>query len=292
MARRDILASQRLDEGFPHTGLFGPGGIGKSFFTTAMAEELNYYFGHIEGSTVSTKNELTCLLVDADQKARNSGKRLLFFVDECHRLGRLQEVLYYPLTEWYVITKNGQQRLAPFTLFAATTNPNMLLPSFITRLGNTWYLQPYTTSQIQRIIDTKFADWKIKIPSEVSWLISKRCLGIPRLANSLSVKVRNEVISHNRKEVSIDDCHRTFLIEDIDCVGLRRDHINYLTQLYYAGGVPKGLGAISGKIGLDPDVVEGNIEPVLLSLNLIDLTSRGRVLTSKGRVHLERTGVV
>ncbi|KKL00844.1 hypothetical protein LCGC14_2628400, partial [marine sediment metagenome] len=186
MAKRDILASQRLNERFPHTLLTGSSGLGKSYFAIAMAEELGYYFSHIEGSTVSSKNELTRLLIRANQESQSAGQRLLFFIDECHRLGRLQEVLYYPLTEWYIITRDGQHRLSPFTLFAATTHPNMLLPSFVTRLSNTWYLHPYSTLQIQRMIDTKFAGWGIRLVPEVSWIIAKRCLGIPRLANNLS----------------------------------------------------------------------------------------------------------
>ena len=291
IARRDIAASRVLNEPLSHVGLFGVAGCGKTFLAQCVAEELGYHFFSIEGSTTNSKNELTQLLVRADQEARTRSKQLLFFIDECHRLGKLQEVLYYPMVEWYIITRDGKHKLTPFALFAATTHPNMLLSSFMTRLSNTWYLHPYTVLQIQRIIDQQFTKWSMPIASWVSHLIAKRCLGIPRLANNLALKIRNEVIHRSitdgNRQVLVEDCERTFLIEDIDPIGLRRNHRNYLQTLYDAGGVPKGIGSIAGKIGLDPDVVEGSIEPTLFALHLVDTTARGRILTRKGREHLE-----
>ena len=81
-------------------------------------------------------------------------------------------------------------------------------------------------------------------------------------------------------------------LEGIDQVGLGRQHLGYLLELFNAQGVPKGLSALAGRLGLDEDVVSGSIEPVLLSLGMIDLTGRGRVLTKKGHLHLAQTGQI
>jgi Holliday junction DNA helicase RuvB len=291
MAMRDIVASRILNERFPNTGLFGISGVGKSFFAEAVAEELGYHFFQIEGSTVATKKELVELLCRADDAANNRGARLLFFVDEAHRLGKLQEVLYYPMTKWYIATKEGFRKFAPFTVFAATTHPHMLLPSFMSRLSNQWHLDRYSHSEIYQVVESEFSKHHIHAEPYLISMITQRCLGIPRLATNLALKIRNEVIHRSSSdgswaEVTEKDCYKTFDIENIDEIGLRSDHVSYLQELY-SSEAPKGIGSIAGKLGLDEEVVSGTIEPVLLELHMIDLTNRGRIITERGIEHLK-----
>ena len=52
---------------------------------------------------------------------------------------------------------------------------------------------------------------------------------------------------------------------------------------------PKGLTALSGSLGQHQDVISGSIEPTLLSLDMISMEPRGRVLTLDGRRHLEKS---
>ena len=291
MAMRDIVASRILNEKFPNTGLFGISGVGKSYFAEAVAEELRYYFFQIEGSTVSTKREIVQLLSKADEMSKSEGMPLLFFIDEAHRLGKLQEVLYYPMTKHYIVTKDGIQQFSPFTVFAATTHPHMLLPSFIIRLTNQWHLYRYSHFEIYDVIAQEFDKYRIHAKPWLISVIAHRCLGIPRLAANLSMKIRNEVIHRSTingswAEVTEDDCYKTFDMENIDEIGLRADHINYLKELHDSD-VPKGIGTIAGKLGLDEEVVSGTIEPILLELHMIDLTNRGRIITEHGIEHLE-----
>jgi len=292
MTRRDIKACLVTGEPFPHSSLFGPRGLGKTYYTECVAEELGSYFFPIEGTTVATKKALIDLLFLADREAVRHKKKLLFFIDEAHRLGKMQEALYYPLSKCYVQTKDGIVYLEPFTLFAATTHPNMLLPSFVSRLPNQWYLRRYDIEDMKIIVAEQLSKHQLTFDGEIVESIAARCLGIPRLAYSLCLKMRNAVLSRNTRCIEMGDCYNTFRIEGIDEIGLRRDHLAYMNELFKANGTPKGLGAISGRLGLDEDVVSGNIEPTLLEMELIDTTSKGRILTRKGFDHLSGSMVL
>lgn len=286
MAQRDIKACLRIGEVFPHTGLFGPGGLGKTAFAMAMARDLGYFFVQVEGAAIKNRDHLINLLRVADENASAVGQHLLFFVDECHRLGTLQEVLYYPMTDWRVTTAGGDVVFKPFTVVAATTHPNMLMGSFISRLQNEWHLDRYALHEIRKIVMIQFDKWDIDQDIQTADIIARRSLGVPRQAKNLCLKVRNTVLARGGSRVTPADCRDAFELEGIDAVGLGEQHIKYLKELFNSGGVPKGLSAISGRMGLSEDVVSGSIEPSLLSLGLIDLTGRGRVLTVKGRDHL------
>jgi Holliday junction resolvasome RuvABC ATP-dependent DNA helicase subunit len=292
MAQRDIRACLRVNEVFPHTGLFGPGGLGKTAFAMAMAKDLGYFFVQVEGAAVNNRQVLISLLKRACDGAAAHDRRALIFIDECHRLGSLQEVLYYPMTEWRVTTTDGDIRLTPFTLVAATTHPNMLMGSFISRLQNQWHMERYELRDIREIIHRQFCAYGITCDHVYLDRIGKRSLGVPRQAKNLCLKVRNSVLARGGTRVTDRDCFETFDLEGIDQVGLGRQHIQYLLELFNAQGVPKGLSALAGRLGLDEDVVSGSIEPVLLSLGMIDLTGRGRVLTRKGHLHLAQTGQI
>lgn len=290
MIKRDIKACLAMNEVFPHTGLFGPGGLGKTTVAQAMSKDLGYYFVQVEGAAIKTRDQLIGLLRDADQRARCLKRHLLFFVDECHRLGSMQEVLYYPMSEWRVTTSQGSIGFKPFTLVAATTHPNMLMSSFTTRLQNQWYMEPYELWAIRRIVASNLDEWGMSYDYDVVNKISLRSLGIPRNAIGLAKKVRNSVLAQNSKMMTSAACDETFALEGIDEIGLGPIHVRYLMELFNAQGVPKGLSAVAGRMGLSEDVVSGSIEPVLLNLGLIDLSCRGRVLTPKGHLHLAQSG--
>lgn len=287
MAKRDIRAALRSGEVFPHTGLFGPGGLGKTAFAQAMAKDLNYFFLQVEGAAIKNRKELLNLLVKGNENAIASNKNLLFFVDECHRLGTLQEALYYPMTDWRITTSSGEIRFNPFTLIAATTHPHMLMGSFTSRLQNQWYLERYSQHDIRKIVLKLFDKWGISQDIVTAGHIASRSLGIPRRAKNLARKVRNNVLARGGNRVTDADCFETFELEGIDEIGLDDRFIQYLHELASSDS-PKGLSAIAGRMGLSEDVVSGSLEPTLLSLGMIDLTGRGRVLTKKGHQHLSK----
>jgi len=292
MIQRDITACRIAKEIFPHSMLLGPGGLGKTSFTEAIAHDLDYHFVMIEGAMVKTRKQMLHRLADASAKAEAYERPLLFFIDEVHRLAAdPQESLYYPMTQWKITELDAD--IPPFALFAATTHPHMLLRPFLSRIRNKWHLDRYSEDDIQLILLNEFDKYKLIIDAANLDKIAKRCLGIPRLATDLTLKVRNEVLCRGGElQVTAQDCDRTFSLESIDPIGLNAVQVKYLIVLYEAQGTPKGVGGLAGVLDRDVEVVCDSIEPVLLSLSFIDRTRSGRVLTAKGRKHLIKTGKI
>ena len=286
VALRDVLASRQTGEVFPHTGLFGPGGLGKTTFAECMAHDLGYWYEMIEGAMCKTRRQAQERLLTACDNARSRGRKLLFFIDEVHRLPQEpQEALYYPMLTG---TMEGVGRLHPFTLFGATTHPHMLLGPFKSRMVNQWYFDRYKEHTILHMIVKWWRQKNLSYSEDAAKLVAARALGIPRNAYNLASKVRNEVLAHGRRLIVEQDCLTTFSLEGIDSIGLNRDQRRYLEVLASSiDGSPMGLGGIAGKMDREPVVVEDDIEPVLLSLGFVDRTSRGRLLTAAGRRHLD-----
>ncbi len=286
VAARDVVASRTTGEQFPHTGLFGPGGLGKTTFAECMAHDLGYWYGMIEGAMCKTRKHAQERLLAACDAASAVGRKLLFFIDEVHRLPHeAQEALYYPMLTGQM---DGGIRLHPFTIFAATTHPHMLLGPFKSRLVNKWYFDRYEHNTIRHMIVKYWREKGLNYTIDSADMVAMRSLGIPRNAYNLAHKVRNEVISKGRRVIGPGDCLTTFSLEGIDTIGLNRDQRRYLEVLLGSlNGAPMGLGGIAGRLDREPVVVEDDIEPVLLSLGFVDRTARGRLLTALGRRHLD-----
>lgn len=286
MATRDIVATKKLGEVFGHTGLYGPGGLGKTSWSKAMCYELRYHWFMIEGATVRSRQQILGRLAAASMEATARGKYLFFMVDEVHRMpAECQEALYFPLLE-RVITETNT-KLPPFTMFAATTHPQALLPPFRSRLKNSWSFEQYEQSDIECMVARQLDKYRLKASLDVVEMISKRALGVPRSAYNLTEKVRNQVLYRGGdSQVTVKDCRETFKLEGIDDIGLDLSQVEYLKVLAEAQGNPRGVGMLAGALQRDKEVVEDSIEPVLLSLKFIDRTARGRVLTDRGYMHL------
>ena len=79
----DIEACKHSGDTFPHTLIHGRGGLGKTAFARAIAEELGYLFIEKEAASYRHRKDIIEHLRESDKRARTSGKRLLLFIDEC-----------------------------------------------------------------------------------------------------------------------------------------------------------------------------------------------------------------
>jgi Holliday junction DNA helicase RuvB len=277
---------------FPHTLLYGVGGTGKTAFARAVAHELGYHFVEVEGIVFKERNVLLSFLRRSASAAKSSGRPLLLFIDEIHRLKLpLQEALYIPMKEWRMTTANGDVKLPKFTLIGATTRFDMLDPnSFVTRFENQWEIQRYSEVDIGMIVAQEFRNKQMSFDRASVEAIAKRCLGIPRIAISFVKKVMLSALSGNSRHVDLACVTHMFGLEQIDDLGLHPSHRRYLEILDKALPHPIGVGAISSKMRQPEDVVKDAVEPILLEMDFVASTPRGRVLTEEGHKYLEDNG--
>ena len=295
-ARLLIRACSHSGEVYPHSLLFGVGGTGKTELARCIGSELGYHFIETHAAAFKKRHILFSALIEHSKKAKQRGVPLLFFVDEIHRLSLLlQEGLYQAMKEWWIPTPDGRTEIPPFTLFGATTRFDMLdSNSFVTRFGNVWEIQRYGLDDMAAIVAMELSKHGLSFSSEVSYEVAKRSLGIPRNAVNLANKVRIAAFSQESSEVRLSHCRFMFELEQIDSRGLQPVHHRYLRILEKSRGsgkyLPLGVGAIASKMRQPEDVIKGSVEPILLELDLVSPTPRGRMLTETGSEYLEKLG--
>lgn len=271
---------------FPHSLLCGNGGTGKTMIARSIASFLGHTFFEIEAAELRNREVAQKWILDCNDAAKSS---FILFCDEIHRLERTQEAFYYPMEDRIVNRRQQRIKLHPFTLIGATTRRDKLdQGSFLNRFKNVWDIERYSLYEteliIQRYCKELGLEWEI---AEVS-SIARRSLGIPRIAKNLTEKVRDQVLHNHPKLLYIkeEDVLNVFAMEEIDDIGLRTVHRMYMEALSRSD-IPKGVGVLSAELGMNRNVVEDSIEPILMTLGYVTATSRGRVLTEKGRKHLK-----
>lgn len=288
--RKVTLSCMRRGAVLPHILFYGLGGTGKTAFARAIGVELGYYVVVSEAASMKTRKQVLENFDENLNRASHEEKTLLWFIDEIHRFSTdLQEALYYPMKDWI-----DSGKVPAWTLVAATTRKNELDgDSFVTRFKYQWRMGRYADHEIREILARYFRDIGLNCgPREIT-AIGNRSLGIPRIALRLAEMVRDEVYSSHHRDLTVmySDVLSTFDLEGIDDRGLTRDHRCYLLELHSARGEPRGIKTLAGKLGMAPSVVEGSIEPILLSLGMVDATRSGRKLTSEGYLHLANQGL-
>ena len=289
----EIASCQRRKTVFGHTIITGIGGTGKTLIAKRTAEALGYLFREKEAAALKDRESVIRWLVDGDREGISAGKTVANFIDEAHRLYERQEVFYYPMMENRITSDKGDIFFRPFTLFAATTHPQKLsAESFLTRFANEWEIPRYELSVIKEII----GDFLTSHGIQWTWLevteIAKRSLGVPRVAKKLAAKVVAKVDSRMGTEVTKQDVMDVFRVMGIDDLGLRPIHREYLAVLFAGKGRPRGVNLLAAKLGKNVEEIEDRVEPILLSLGLIDRHPQGRISTRAGEVHLACMGMV
>jgi Holliday junction DNA helicase RuvB len=295
-ARVAIDASVAEGDVFPHTLLFGIGGTGKTAFARAIGNELKCHFVETHAAAYKHRHQLFDALVHYSAEAKAHKKPLFFFLDEVHRLKLpLQEALYSAMKEWWIPTDRGKHHLPFFTLVAATTRFDMLdANSFVTRFENRWEIDRYPQGDIEAIVAYELDKKRMDYDPEVAVDIAKRCLGVPRIAVTLAKKAKDVAMASGRgRKVTLAHTHRAFEMEEIDERGLDPVHRRYLHHLAASNSngklMPLGIGVIAAKMGHHEDMIRGSVEPILLQLNMVAPTSRGRILTQKGVEYLRNS---
>lgn len=280
-----INSSIKRKKQLDHILFYGNAGFGKTSLAYIISNILNKKIRFVQGPLLEKKSDVLSLFCSIQ-----SGD--LIFIDEIHGINKKIEEIFYSALEDNTIDifigQEGDQKLVRmklpnFSLIGATTLFSKVSQPLKDRFGYIAKFNSYSLKNIYKIIRNSSKKLKIKIDKESIEKISLYSRNIPRIANNLLKRTWDFAIDSNDKKVSLKIVDKTFKSIGLYKNGLNDMHINYLKSLHDNFNQKYiSLNLVLGFLNEEKNNVEKEIEPILISLNLIIKNSKGRKITQKG----------
>jgi len=280
-----VEAAKKLGKMPDHMLFFGPPGLGKTTLARLVAQEVAANFVETTGNSLSNVKDVLNILLSFSRPT-------VFFIDEIHRIPKsVEELLYAPMDEQVIrviVGKNKTARiikfdLQPFTLIGATTKISFLSKPFLSRFSIKISFNYYGEEEIGKIIKEELAQQGLDISAEALREIAKRSRGTPREALQICRRVVEYAALNHLETLDVGAIIDLFNLLNIDEYGLSpldKDYLRTLAETFKGG--PSGIRVLASALGMDVETLEGVVEPYLMMLGFVTVTSRGRKLTDKG----------
>jgi Holliday junction DNA helicase RuvB len=290
-----LTAAKNRGQQPEHILFYGPPGLGKTTLSYLIARETKKNIKITSGPAIEKVGDLASILT-------NLGEGDILFIDEIHRMNKNIEEILYPAMESgmldIIIGKGPSARtiqldLPPFTLLGATTKLAMMSSPLRSRFsGGVFKLEFYSEEEIGRIIKQSAGKLNINIEESAINEIAKRSRFTPRTANYFLKRCRDYVEVHGgdfNKEAVL----KALDLIGIDSLGLRaidREVLSVIVNKFKGG--PVGVKTIATATHEEESSIETVIEPYLIQLGLIELTSRGRISTQKAIDYINKHSIM
>ena len=259
------LSKQR--QPFPHTLIYGPSGAGKTTLAKYISSAINasdyisLYAPELEALMLSM------MLTSIEENS-------LIVIDEIHALKKgLVEQIYQPIEEFIY----GGENIPPFTLVGITTDLNMLPDAFVRRFRLKYRVTLYTVPELAQVVSgLTNQNWS----NDAIEAIANMSRGSPGLARN-HVELIESMYSGDISDTEILEYMK---LQHIDILGLEEVDIEYMKVVSRFDAL--ALSTISSLLSEREKTIEENIEPYLFRCGFVMKTSKGRVLTPRGKSYI------
>lgn len=258
----------------PHIMFSGPPGTGKTTFARAMANEISSKIIQANAISIKTEKDMKNLLQGVEENS-------LFFIDEIHALSnKMCEFLYTVMEDnTYFVAGYGtvlEVEIPPFTLIGATTRLGQIPKPMRDRFKYVAEFVEYSHKELIDIVLLVAKTYNLNLSLRIASAIASTCRGIPRIVVSRTEWIRDYMISNNIKSLTTKQVLDVISLQGVDKDGLENIDHRYLQVLKEEGVA--SINLLSAKLSLDKDTILSTIEPYLLKIGKIEITTKGRTL--------------
>lgn len=269
-----VKASQIENKHVPHIAFAGPSGTGKTTAAKATALERNVKIHTINASIVKSEKELKQLI----------GKILeneILFIDEIHALKRSTcEFLYTVMEDFeYQDNSNGKittVKLPKFTVIGATTDFGLLPEPLRMRFKFKANFKEYSQDELVEIVNFVCQSYGFKLSKVIAKVIAATCRNTPRTVVSRTEWIRSYMLANKLKSINKDKVLEVIKLQGVNAIGLDSNDMSYIDIVKTNG--PISINQIASKLRVSKETIQNDIEPYLIKLGLVSISSKGRIL--------------
>ena len=291
LLKEAIAAAKSRGEPLEHVLMFGSAGLGKTTLAKIIANEMGGECTVMNGATIKDVDDFIDVI-------KNVKRGDVVFIDEIHRMSQSAAEAIYKAMEDFELqfiqktrggdAKNVDMKLPPFTLIGATTHSGLLSKPMRDRFSLKFKLEPYTEDELIILATNSMRKLGFELGPGAAAEIAKRSRGVPRICNTYVKRIRDKAQVLGVQVASKELVESYFLSAGIDENGLDEADIAYLsTLLNKFGGAPVGIETLCAALGEGRNIVEEQIEPYLIYLGFINVSSSGRDLTKAGEEYVK-----
>jgi Holliday junction DNA helicase RuvB len=297
-----IQAARSRNEGMPHMLFSGLAGTGKTTLAMEVARTAEVDFLPVSPDDMTDMDTILSVMDKLDHSnytrygdrlgLKNPIRPTIIFFDEIHRMPRKgQEILGISMEKFQLETgKPNKFFWVPyFTIIGATTDDGELTKPFREKFKLRFLFDAYSFEEIVKIVLFHAGKKEINISGGAAKQIALRSRGVPRLSVNYLERARDYSYSLGAEVITTQNVNEVFNELGIDSKGLTPTEIRVL-KILYANRDPIGLDNLAIITNESMKNIKNTVEPFLIQQGLVVRSGRGRLLTDKGRRHLEQHG--
>lgn len=294
-----IQSAKDRNENIPHLLFSGVAGCGKTTMGMEMAKASDLDFLPMSPDDFSDRETVMRILdklnhTNYDERGNRTGELhpTMVFVDEIHRMPKKgQEILGIAMEKFMLEAgqTNKYYWIPYFTLIGATTDDGELTKPFREKFKLRFLFDTYPKKDITDIVMLHARKQKILITGAAARTIAERSRGIPRTAIGFLERGRDYANFIKARVITSKAVLNNFKTMGIDSKGLTGAEIKIL-KILYSSRDPVGLDNLAIVSNEAKKNIMNTVEPFLIRQGLMLRGGKGRVITDKGRQHLEKDG--